>query len=114
MKRTVLFLACAAFVMLALPWLAVTLIKGPDAMAVCFALFFAVDPLFSVLLGIFAGRAVKTRWFLPLANVLLFLFGTWLFFDMGETAFLLYAAIYLFLGSAAMGITAYVKRRSAS
>jgi hypothetical protein len=34
----------------------------------------------------------------------LFLIGTWIFFDMEETAFILYAAVYLALGIAAMFI----------
>ncbi len=37
--------------MLALPWLAVTFVKGDAGMAVCFLLFFAIDPLYSVAIG---------------------------------------------------------------
>ena len=111
MKKTVFWLAASAFVMFALPWLAVSFVRGDAGMAVCFLLFFAVDPLYSVVLGAFAGRDAGTRWSLPLLSALFFLAGTWLFFDRRETAFLLYAAAYLVLGAAAMLISALVNRR---
>ncbi len=41
-----------------------------------------------------------------------FLLGTWIFFDTGETAFLLYAGIYLLLGLCAMFIAGYVRSRA--
>ena len=46
MKQSIiLWLAVSAAVMLALPWIAVTFVKGDAGMAVCFLLFFAVNPL---------------------------------------------------------------------
>ena len=42
-KNIILWLAVSAVVMLALPWLAVTLVKGDAGMAVCFLLFFALN-----------------------------------------------------------------------
>ncbi len=110
MKKIVSGLLACAFVMLALPWLAVSLIKGDGGMAACFVLFFAVDPLFSAALGIWAGKELKSRCFFPLVAAGLFLAGTWLLFDPGETAFLLYAGIYLALGAAAMLLSAAVRR----
>ena len=101
-KNIILWLAASAVVMLAFPWLAVTFVKGDAGMAVCFLLFFAVNPLYSVLIGAFAGKDVKHLWSLPVISSALFLIGTWIFFDMGESAFILYAAVYLVLGIAAM------------
>ncbi|MFG6334003.1 MAG: hypothetical protein K1W20_00765, partial [Lachnospiraceae bacterium] len=71
-------------------------------MAVCFLLFFAVNPLYSVLIGAFAEKDIRRLWSLPVISSALFLIGTWIFFDMGESAFILYAAVYLVLGIAAM------------
>ena len=101
-KNIILWLAASAVVMLAFPWLAVTFVKGDVGMAVCFLLFFAVNPLYSVLIGAFAGKDLWHLWSLPVISAALFLIGTWMFFDMGETAFILYAAVYLALGIAAM------------
>ena len=101
-KSTILWIAASAVVMLAFPWLAVTFVKGDAGMAVCFLLFFAVNPLYSVLIGAFAGKDIRRLWSLPVISSALFLIGTWIFFDMGESAFILYAAVYLVLGIAAM------------
>ena len=98
-------------VMLALPWLAVTFVNGDAGMAVCFLLFFAVDPLYSVMIGVFAGKDVKYLWSFPVIAVVLFLIGTWIFFDMGETAFILYAVVYLVLGIVAMLISMFIRKR---
>jgi len=80
-------------------------------MAVCFILFFAVNPLFSMVCGVFAGKDIKRLWPLPIITAGLFLIGTWLFFEMGETAFLLYCGCYLMIGIVAMLISAFVNKR---
>ena len=101
-KNIILWMAASAVVMLAFPWLAVTFVKGDAGMAVCFLLFFAVNPLYSVLIGAFSGKDIRHLWSLPVISSALFLIGTWIFFDMEELAFILYAAVYLVLGIAAM------------
>ena len=111
-KNIILWLAASVVVMLALPWLAATFVKGDAGMAVCFLLFFAVNPLYSVLIGAFAGKDVKHLWSLPVISAVLFLIGTWIFFDMGETAFILYAVVYLVLGIAAMLISMLIRKKS--
>lgn len=101
-KKTIFPLMISAVVALLLPWLAVTLVKGDGGMAVTFLLFFAINPITAILLGIFSGGNVRGAWFQPLLFTALFLAGAWVFFTITETAFLLYAAVYLLLGYAAM------------
>ena len=110
MRRLLGWAAGSALVMLGLPGLAVAFLRGDAGMGVCLLLFFAVDPAWSVFLGALAGRDGKRLWSLPLLSAALFLAGAWTFFDRGEWAFLLYAAIYLALGLAAMLVSACVKR----
>ena len=81
-------------------------------MTVCFLLFFAVNPLYSALIGAFAGKDIRRLWSLPVISSALFLIGTWIFFDMGETAFILYAAVYLALGIAAMLISMLLRKKT--
>ena len=57
-KRTIISLLIAALVALLLPWFAVTFVKGDNGMAVCFLMFFAVNPVTAILLGIFSGGDV--------------------------------------------------------
>lgn len=99
----------AGALMLGLPWLAVTF-AGSAGMAVCFLLFFAVNPLFALVCGLAAGKAMRRLWALPLITAGLFLLGTWCFFTPLETAFFLYAGIYLLISTAAMLLRARFHR----
>ena len=101
-KRNTILLLISALVALLLPWLAVTFAKGDDGMMANFLLFFVVNPIASVLLGVFSGGNFRMAWFQPLLFAALFLLGTWVFFTMAEMAFVLYAVAYLILGYAAM------------
>ncbi len=80
-------------------------------MAACFILFFAVNPIYAIVSGIYAGKDLRTLWALPIITAVSFLAGTWLYFDMGETAFILYALIYLGLGTAVMLLSAVLKKK---
>ena len=111
-KNIILWMVVSTAIMLALPWLAVTFVKGDAGMAACFVLFFAVNPIYSVVIGIFAGKDMKHLWSLPVISAVLFLIGTWVFFDMGETAFILYAVVYLALGIVAMLISMFIRKKS--
>ena len=110
-KKLVPWIISLVVIMLALPWLAVTFIPGDGGMAACFILFFAVNPIYAICAGVYAGKDIKKLWVSPVLTALFFLAGTWLFFDMGEKAFILYALVYLFLGIVAMLISMLIKRK---
>ncbi len=88
-----------------------TIYAGMDAMGVCFILFFAINPLFSVACGVVAGVNVKQLWPLPIITSGLFLAGVWLFFEMGEPAFLIYCFGYLLIGVVAMLVSAFFHKK---
>ena len=111
MKKLILWIIASAVIMLAFPWLAVTFIKGDGGMAVCFILFFVLNPIYVICAGVYAGKNKKRLWALPILTALFFLAGTWLFFDMGEKAFILYALVYLFLGITAMLVSMFIKKK---
>lgn len=94
--------AISVVLFVGLPWLIVTLVHSDAAMAACFLLFFAIDPVFAIAAGMFAGKDPRRLWFLPILTPLLFLAGTWLCFDPGETAFVTYSLMYLLLGGTTM------------
>lgn len=100
----ILWFIISMVIMLVLPWLAISFAKGDAGMAVCFILFFAVNPIYSVIMGVFAGKNIKKLWGMPAISAILFLIGSWIFFSMSERAFILYAGVYLILGIAAMTI----------
>lgn len=108
------WLAGSAAVMLLLPWAAVTFVQSDAGMAVTLLLFFAINPAFSIVTGIFAGKSIKEMWCLPVIAAALFLLGTWAFFDPGEGAFVIYAVVYLVIGVASMLVSSWLcagKRR---
>ena len=110
-KKNSLCALCSAAVMLLLPWCTVTFANGTSGMAACLLLFFAIDPVAAICVGVFAGRALKAAWFQPLLLSALFLLGAWLFFDMGERAFLLYAAVYLLFAYSSAAISALLVKK---
>ncbi len=113
MKKIFIFtLVSSVAVMLFLPYMAVSIVNGDAGMAACFILFYAVNPIYSVIAGFYAGKDIKHLWGLPVISALLFLFGAWIFFDAGEMAFIMYAAVYLALGIAAMLVSKSVNRKA--
>ena len=88
MKKIIPWMLATAVIMLVFPWLAVTFIKGDGGMAVCVILFFAVNPIYAICSGAYAGKDIKIFWPLPIITALFFLLGTWLFFSIGEKAFI--------------------------
>lgn len=110
MRKNILVLAAIAAVMLVLPWAAVTFAPGDAGMAICFILFFGVNCVCSLCVGIYSGMAVKQRWYLPLVNAVAFLLSAWLLFTSGEPAFLGYAIAYLVIGMLSMIVTVFVVR----
>ena len=114
MKTIIPWMLATAVIMLVFPWLAVTFIKGDGGMAACFILFFAVNPIYAICSGAYAGKNIKKFWILPIITALFFLLGTWLFFSMGEKEFILYALGYLLLGIVAELISMFVKKKNLS
>ena len=104
-KKNFILISVSALIALLLPFLAVRFVNGDSGMAVCFILFFAINPVYSVICGVFSGKDIKNMWFTAPLFSLFFLLGTWLLFDMGERAFIYYALIYLALGLVSMLIT---------
>jgi len=54
---------------------------------------------------------MKNLWGMPIISAILFLFGSWIFFDMGQRAFIMYAGIYLILGISVMLISRIIHRK---
>ena len=106
MKKVVFWILVSALVMLILPWLAVSFVKGDNGMAVCFILFYLGNPIYSILAGVYAEKDRKEL----VITAVLFLAGAWSVFDKNETVFVLYALIYLLLGIAAMFVSGLKKK----
>lgn len=110
MKKNIAALVVIALVMVACPWAAVTFAPGDAGMAICFVLFFGVNSMCSLYVGIFSGLAIRQRWYLPFLNAAIFLLGTWLIFDWGNPDFYGYAIAYLAIALVAVLTTIIVVR----
>lgn len=109
-KVIITWLGVTVVVMFALPWAVARLASECSGMALCMILFFIVNPLYSAVLGFNCGRDVRRMWNLPLVSSIAFLAGTWLFFDIRDVWFLIYAAAYLAIGWAAMFVSKYLRK----
>lgn len=107
-----IWLAATVAVMFALPFCVARFAPADAGMALCMMLFFIVNPLYSAILGYRCGSNVRQMWNLPLVSSVAFLAGTWLFFDIREVWFIIYATVYLIIGWMAMGISRYVNNKT--
>ena len=111
-NRTIfIWLAVTIVVMFALPFAIARLSSECSGMALCMILFFIINPIYSVILGYCCGKNVRIMWNLPLVSAIAFLAGTWIFFDIHELWFLVYAVVYLIIGYIAMFISKHLNRR---
>lgn len=111
-KRLIGWSAISACIMFLFPWSAITFARGDSGMAACILLFFVINPVYSFILGIFAGKHIKGMWALPIISAVMFLLGAWFFFDMGEGAFVIYAGIYLVIGVITMLASSFISVRT--
>lgn len=106
------WIAFTVAVMFVLPFAVARLASECSGMALCMILFFIVNPIYSAILGFRCGRNIRQMWNLPLVSSIAFLAGTWLFFDIKEVWFIIYALVYLIIGWTAMGISKYLNKRN--
>lgn len=110
-RAIIIWLAITILVMLALPFTVARLASECSGMALCMMLFLIVNPIYSAILGYRCGKDIKKMWNLPLVSAVAFLAGTWIFFDIHELWFVVYATVYLAIGWIAMAISKYLNRR---
>ena len=111
-KVIITWIAVTIAVMFALPFAVARLASECSGMALCMILFFIVNPIYSATFGFRCGRDIRRMWNLPLVSSIAFLAGTWLFFDIREMWFIIYASVYLIIGWTAMGINNYLNKRN--
>lgn len=110
-KKNGICMLASAVMMLVFPVIAVTFVKADHGMAVMLLLFFAVNPMAAIAIGIFAGRNVSSAWFQPLLLAVFFVLGAWSFWGMGRKDFSFYAIIYLALGYISMFLSSIAVKK---
>ena len=110
MKQLICWSIVVAALMVGIPFAVVSFLKEAG-MGIFVFLFFIINPLLSVVCGIFAGRNIKRLWSLPLILAVLFLIGAWLFFEFGEPDFLIYGSVYFVIATLVMLISSFIKQK---
>lgn len=95
-------------VMFILPLLTVLFVRSDAGMATCFILFYVVNPMYSIFLGVHCGKNIKKLWIVPILSSIICLISFWILFEFKEIAFVIYAIAYLILSLIFMLITFYV------
>ena len=106
------WIICSALLMIILPWFGVSFISPESGMAFLICTFFAVNPIFFALLGLDVGKNLKKNWFLPLVSALLYVVGTWVFYDAWNMVFAVYALAYIVISAVAAGITVLKSKKN--
>lgn len=102
------WLAVTLVIMLALPGAVARFAPECSGMALCMMLFLIINPVYSAMLGLMCGRDTRQMWYIPAVSSVAFLAGTWLWFDIREPWFVIYAAVYLIIGYSAMGVSRFL------
>lgn len=106
-KKILIAVSTLLVVMLLLPVLAVNFAPADAGLAVAFLLFFVIDPLTVLALGVMAGTELRKLWWIPVVSVAVFPF----FFSVAVwepvMELFIYSAMYLPVGVLAMLGTHY-------
>ncbi len=110
-KRLIKIIGIIVVTMLIIPIVAINTVKADAGMLVALMLFFVLNPIVSVAVGIFASRDIKFFWFAPILFAVLF----WVFSCFAyEPAFpIVYSVIYFVISSISMlTATLLIKKQS--
>ncbi len=99
----------SSVIMLLVPYLVNSLVfnMGFDPLGTFIVLFYIVNPLTAIGMGVYAGINVKVLLFQPLLLPILFLTGMSMLFGTVAFEFIYYAQIYLILGYLTMFFIAW-------
>ena len=101
-KKSCIAIVTMLIVMFILPLIAVRIVSSDAGMALCFILFFAVNPLMVIALSVMAGTDIRKLWWMPfLAAVVFPVFFGIVVMELVMDLFV-YSALYLAVGLLAM------------
>lgn len=112
MKKNIIISAVLSVLTLVLlPLAVVFFIGGMDALGILLLMFFILNPIVSVVIGILSG-GLKTKWQLSAINAAVFLSAESIILGF-DISYIIAAVICLGLGLAAAYVTAAVKKKKA-
>lgn len=111
MNKKIFWYFLSFFVMIVLPFLAVHFVSADNGMAICFILFYAINPMYFAMVGLVAGLNGKCMEEIPYFGVILFLLG--IIFVIGSTdwSFAYFCICYIIICCLTQYVGIYLKRR---
>lgn len=104
-KRIITAISVMLVVLLIAPLVVLNFANPMDGMGWMFLLFFGVNPVASIFVGILSGASVKKLWWTSLLFGIIFLLCCWFALQEIVLDLVVYAVIYLLLGMIAMLVT---------
>ena len=101
-KKILIFLAALIVCMLLIPVSVINIAPEDAGMALCFLLFFALNPLFVIAFGIVAGTELRKLWWFPIAASAVFPLFFWIAVGGVVWELWIYSVLYFCVGVLAM------------
>ena len=101
-KKSCIAVVPILVVMFILPLLVVHIVSSDAGMALCFILFFAVNPLMVIALSVMAGTELRKLWWIPILAAVLFPVFFGIVVKVLIKDLYIYSALYLAVGLLAM------------
>lgn len=109
-KKLIIWIACATLILIVLPGV-MKVLPRDFSFIMSVLLFYTINPVFSLVSGIFAGCDTKSCWWVCLAVGAIFILGSWVFIAPINTDFIVYSIFYILVASVAMIFTHAIRIR---
>ncbi len=110
MKKTLGLLVFTILLMVGCPYILSRMVDGSNGLALLFILLFMTNPVYSIMVGIAAGKDMLNCLYYPFVVAIIFVAGYMITFETTDMGLLVYAATYLLLGYISMFITYRIEK----
>lgn len=112
LKKILDLLVLTILLMYLCPFILAKMVNGSDGLALLFILLFFVNPIYSIMVGIAAGKDFYNSLYYPFVVPIIFVSGYMIVFETNDYGLLVYAGIYLLLAVTSMVITYLIEKKN--
>lgn len=112
LKKILGLLVLTILLMYLCPFILAKMVNGSDGLALLFILLFFVNPIYSIMVGIAAGKDFYNSLYYPFVVAIIFVSGYMIVFETNDYGLLVYAGIYLLLAVTSMVITYLIEKKN--
>lgn len=110
-NKILIYIITVLLILLIIPFIAMNIIKPNEGMGFLLLMFFIINPIVSILLGVLSGKNISKLFWIPISFAILF--PVLYVFTLEELVMdlYLYSIGYLVLGLVSMTVTYYLNKR---